>query len=62
MLLTPPGANVSLIEYRLLGGTLDFYFLAGPTPRAVIEQYSAIVGTPTWQPYASLFLFISIVL
>ncbi|KAJ7240162.1 glycosyl hydrolases family 31-domain-containing protein [Mycena haematopus] len=51
LLLTPPGSNVSLIEYRLLGGTLDFYFLAGPTPRTVIEQYSAIVGTPTWQPY-----------
>ncbi|KAJ7623867.1 glycosyl hydrolases family 31-domain-containing protein [Mycena polygramma] len=51
MLLTPPGANVSLIEYRLLGGTLDFYFLAGPTPQAVMEQYAAVVGTPTWQPY-----------
>ncbi|KAK7055986.1 galactose mutarotase-like domain-containing protein [Favolaschia claudopus] len=51
MLLTPPGSNVSLIEYRLIGGTLDFYFLAGPTPQSVIEQYSAIVGTPTWQPY-----------
>ncbi|KAJ6468608.1 glycosyl hydrolases family 31-domain-containing protein [Mycena vitilis] len=51
MLLTPPGANVSLIEYRLLGGTLDFYFLAGPTPQAVMEQYAAVVGMPTWQPY-----------
>ncbi|KAJ7120271.1 glycosyl hydrolases family 31-domain-containing protein [Mycena epipterygia] len=51
LLLTPPSSNVSLIEYRLIGGTLDFYFLSGPTPQTVMEQYSAIVGTPTWQPY-----------
>ncbi|KAJ7318767.1 glycosyl hydrolases family 31-domain-containing protein [Mycena albidolilacea] len=51
LLLTPPNSTVSLIQYRILGGTLDFYFLAGPTPSSVIEQYSSIVGTPTWQPY-----------
>ncbi|EIN04541.1 hypothetical protein PUNSTDRAFT_47500 [Punctularia strigosozonata HHB-11173 SS5] len=51
LLATPPGSPVSLIEYRLLGGTLDFYFLSGPDPLSVAEQYSEIVGTPTWQPY-----------
>ncbi|KAI0714693.1 glycosyl hydrolases family 31-domain-containing protein [Earliella scabrosa] len=51
LLLTPPTSNVSLIEYRLLGGTLNFYFFSGPTPTAVIEQYGALVGLPTWQPY-----------
>ncbi|KAF7314145.1 Glycoside hydrolase family 31 protein [Mycena chlorophos] len=51
MLLTPPSSNVSLIQYRMIGGTLDLYFLSGPTPLDVIEQYSEIVGTPTWQPY-----------
>ncbi|EIN04539.1 hypothetical protein PUNSTDRAFT_108330 [Punctularia strigosozonata HHB-11173 SS5] len=51
LLSTPPGSNVSLIEYRLLGGILDFYFLSGPDPISVAEQYSEIVGTPTWQPY-----------
>ncbi|KAJ6553086.1 glycosyl hydrolases family 31-domain-containing protein [Mycena capillaripes] len=50
LLLTPPNANVSLVEYRLLGGTLDLYFLSGPTPLAVMEQYSEVIGTPTWQP------------
>ncbi|KAJ7473458.1 glycosyl hydrolases family 31-domain-containing protein [Mycena latifolia] len=50
LLLTPPASNVSLIEYRLLGGTLDLYFLSGPTPQAVMRQYAAVVGTPTWQP------------
>ncbi|KAJ6607818.1 glycosyl hydrolases family 31-domain-containing protein [Mycena sp. CBHHK59/15] len=51
LLLTPPSSNASLIEYRLIGGTLDFYFISGPTPQKVIEQYSEIVGRPTWQPY-----------
>ncbi|KAI0756205.1 glycosyl hydrolases family 31-domain-containing protein [Daedaleopsis nitida] len=51
LLLTPSSSNVSLIEYRLLGGTLDFYFFSGPTPQSVVEQYGALVGLPTWQPY-----------
>ncbi|KAJ7727590.1 glycosyl hydrolases family 31-domain-containing protein [Mycena metata] len=51
LLLTPPSSNVSLIEYRLIGGTLDFYFISGPTPQVVMQQYAEIVGTPTWQPY-----------
>jgi len=50
LLLTPPSANTSLIEYRLIGGTLDFYFFSGPKPQSVIEQYGALVGLPTWQP------------
>ncbi|KZT24334.1 glycoside hydrolase family 31 protein [Neolentinus lepideus HHB14362 ss-1] len=50
LLATPPSANVSLIEYRLLGGILDFYFFSGPTPESVIEQYGAVVGLPMWQP------------
>ena len=47
---TPPSSDVSVIEYRMIGGTLDFYFLSGPTPNEVIEQYGAVVGLPTWQP------------
>ncbi|KIP03540.1 glycoside hydrolase family 31 protein [Phlebiopsis gigantea 11061_1 CR5-6] len=50
LLLTPPSSDVSLIEYRLIGGTLDFYFFSGPSPQKVIEQYGALVGLPTWQP------------
>ncbi|KAJ7080919.1 glycosyl hydrolases family 31-domain-containing protein [Mycena belliarum] len=50
LLLTPPASPVSLIEYRVLGGTLDLYFLAGPTPQRVMRQYAQLVGTPTPQP------------
>jgi len=38
------------IQYRMIGGTLDFYFMSGPTPVDVIEQYSEIVGRPAWMP------------
>ncbi|EIW75706.1 glycoside hydrolase family 31 protein [Coniophora puteana RWD-64-598 SS2] len=50
VLTTPPDSNVSLIEYRVIGGTLDFYFFAGPTAGSVIEQYGALIGYPLWQP------------
>ncbi|KAJ7209873.1 glycosyl hydrolases family 31-domain-containing protein [Mycena haematopus] len=51
LLLTPPTSTASLIQYHLIGGTLSLYFLSGPNPLNVIEQYAAVVGTPTWQPY-----------
>ncbi|KAF9779894.1 glycosyl hydrolases family 31-domain-containing protein [Thelephora terrestris] len=49
LLLTPPSSQTSLIQYRMLGGTLDFYFFSGPSPSQVIEQYSEVVGKPAWQ-------------
>ncbi|KEY68038.1 hypothetical protein S7711_06950 [Stachybotrys chartarum IBT 7711] len=42
------------LEYRTIGGILDFYFLAGPTPIDVAKQYAAVVGTPAMVPYWSL--------
>ncbi|KAF8344964.1 glycosyl hydrolases family 31-domain-containing protein [Amanita rubescens] len=50
LLATPPDSRVSLIQYRMIGGVLDFYFFSGPTPKSVIEQYGELVGLPTWQP------------
>ena len=50
ILTTPPSSNVSLIEYRVVGGTLDFYFFSGPTASSVIAQYGELIGLPTWQP------------
>lgn len=49
-LATPASSNISLIEYRLVGGTLDMYFFSGPTSQEVVEQYTDVIGKPTWQP------------
>lgn len=35
----------------LAGGSLDFYFVSGPTPVAVIEQFSHTFGQPALPPY-----------
>ncbi|KDQ51365.1 glycoside hydrolase family 31 protein [Jaapia argillacea MUCL 33604] len=51
LLVTPPSSLTSLIQYRMIGGTLDFYFISGPTPKQVVEQYGEIVGLSTWIPY-----------
>lgn len=42
------------LEYNTLGGVLDFYFLAGPTPVAVSQQYAEVVGLPAMMPYWGL--------
>jgi len=41
------------LEYNTLGGVLDFYFVAGPTPNAVSQQYAEVVGLPAMMPYWS---------
>jgi alpha-glucosidase len=41
------------LEYNTLGGIFDFYFLAGPTPIEVAQQYSQVIGTPVMMPYWS---------
>ena len=42
------------LEYNILGGVLDFYFLAGPTPVEVSQQYAATVGHSAMMPYWGL--------
>ncbi|KAG5336840.1 hypothetical protein C0989_011815 [Termitomyces sp. Mn162] len=43
------------LEYNVIGGVLDFYFLAGSAtdPTEVARQYAEIVGTPAEVPYWS---------
>jgi alpha-glucosidase len=33
------------LEYNIIGGVLDFYFLSGPAPADVARQYAGVVGT-----------------
>lgn len=39
------------LEYNTLGGVLDFYFLNGPSPVDVAQQYSDLAGLPAMMPY-----------
>ncbi|RAO65251.1 uncharacterized protein BHQ10_001263 [Talaromyces amestolkiae] len=43
--------NGQYLEYNTLGGVLDFYFLAGSTPKDVAIQYSETVGKAVMMPY-----------
>jgi alpha-glucosidase len=49
-------SNVTTLEYNVIGGILDFYFLAGPDPIDVAKQYARIVGLPAEIPYWGLGL------
>ncbi|KAF2113057.1 glycosyl hydrolases family 31-domain-containing protein [Lophiotrema nucula] len=39
------------LEYNTIGGIVDLYFLAGPSPAEVSSQYAEVVGKPVMQPY-----------
>ena len=39
------------LEYNLMSGVLDLYFVAGPSPVEVAQQYSEVAGTPAMMPY-----------
>lgn len=42
------------LEYNTLGGVVDLYFVSGPSPVEVTQQYAGIVGLPAMMPYWGL--------
>ncbi|KAG8941435.1 hypothetical protein FRC03_004543 [Tulasnella sp. 419] len=54
-LLNSNGMDIKLtdgaLEYNVIGGILDFYFLSGPSPVEVAQQYANLVGKPAEMPY-----------
>ncbi|KAL7623035.1 hypothetical protein AAE478_006714 [Parahypoxylon ruwenzoriense] len=46
-------AGDQYLEYNTVGGVLDFYFLAGPSPSDVSQQYAEVVGLPAMMPHWS---------
>ena len=61
LLMNSNGMDVSItqtkLQYRVIGGVLDSYFLMGPTPLNVISQLTSIIGRPYMPPYWGLGLF-----
>jgi alpha-glucosidase len=39
------------LEYNVLGGVIDLYFMAGETPTEVSKQYAEVAGLPVMMPY-----------
>ncbi|EHK97248.1 putative alpha/beta-glucosidase agdC [Glarea lozoyensis 74030] len=39
------------LEYNLMSGILDFYFIDGPSPKQVAEHYSEVSGKAAMMPY-----------
>lgn len=47
-------ASGTSLEYNVIGGILDFYFFAGPSPADVSRQYAQVAGLPAMTPYWNL--------
>lgn len=39
------------LTWKTIGGIVDLWFMLGPSPVEVIEQYSSVVGRPAMPPY-----------
>jgi alpha-D-xyloside xylohydrolase len=50
---------VSAIQFSAPGTSLDYYVIHGPTPKAILERYTALTGRPALPPLWSFGLWLS---
>lgn len=57
LLMNSNGMDIKLedgsLEYNVVGGVLDLYFFAGPSPIDVAKQFADLIGRPADVPYWS---------
>ena len=51
--------HVTRAQFSVEGHSLDYYLFGGPTPKAVLEQYTALSGRPALPPEWSFGLWLS---
>jgi alpha-D-xyloside xylohydrolase len=51
--------KVSRVQFSVAGHSLEYYVIYGPTPKAVLERYTALTGRPALPPPWSFGLWLS---
>ncbi|HHW88890.1 MAG TPA: alpha-xylosidase [Chloroflexi bacterium] len=51
--------KVERVQFSVPGEMLDYYLIYGPTPKAVLERYTALTGRPALPPAWSFGLWLS---
>lgn len=55
----PNNPQGGIITFRAIGGAVELFVFAGPTPDDVIRQYVSLIGLPQLPPYWALGFQIS---
>lgn len=51
--------KVSKVQFAVAGEALEYYLIDGPTPKAVLERYTALTGRPALPPAWSFGLWLT---